>query len=423
MRPVEVMGTGPIAEVAFELDGREVVRLFERPYRQPVDFGDEYAPHELAARAYDAKGKEIAFTRQWINLPRAAAEVEILIEKDASGKPAAAKLAWASRLGPHPSKVSLTLDGDDLVLDEHRRAALPPLDLSGPHVLTADVEFSDDLRGRADMVLGGGRADETGTELTAVPVVGASGDAPTVKSLEGRFSADGKPLHVTTVAREPALVLMVRDEHLDDSELRSVFLSLAMGSGSQRLRSFQWSTRMSKSDRLEVVWPIPRQVPDRDAWNVLFETVRLDGPSPSFFDAVVGMHGPDHAPSLRRYADATAVAGVRAAASGSRRAVVLLLTGSDLDFSARSAESVRHYLERIHVPLHVWSLGEIKPPLRLPASVWGDYEDVSSPTKLHAAVDRLLDDLDRQSVVWLKGSHLPQDIVLDDAKDGLAIAR
>ena len=35
-----------------------------------------------------------------------------------------------------------------------------------------------------------------------------------------------------------------------------------------------------------------------------------------------------------------------------------------------------------------------------------------------------LDDLDRQSVVWLKGSHLPQDVVLADfGGDGLAIAR
>src|SRR5215831_8988166 len=108
------MATGPVSEVAFELDGREEVRLFERPYRQPVDFGDEYAPHELVARAYDAKGKEIAAARQWINLPRAAAEVQILIETAPSGKPSAARLTWASRLGPNPSKVRLTIDGQDL---------------------------------------------------------------------------------------------------------------------------------------------------------------------------------------------------------------------------------------------------------------------------------------------------------------------
>jgi len=75
------------------------------------------------------------------------------------------------------------------------------------------------------------------------------------------------------------------------------------------------------------------------------------------------------------------------------------------------------------VPLYVWSLGEVTPPLTLPASAWGDYVDVSSPTKFRGAVNRLLEDLGRQSVVWLQGIHLPQDIVLSDAGDGLAIVR
>ena len=94
--------------------------------------------------------------------------------------------------------------------------------------------------------------------------------------------------------------------------------------------------------------------------------------------------------------------------------MVLLLSGSDVDFSARSADSVRRYLERIHVPLYVWSLGETRPPLLSPAGAWGDFVDVSSHGKFHDAVSHLLDDLERQSVVWLKGSHLPQDIVLAD---------
>lgn len=424
MRPVEVMATGPVAEVAFELDGKEVVRLFERPYRQPLDFGDEYAPHELVARAYDGKGKEIGFARQWINLPRAAAEVEILIEKDASGKPAAAQLTWASRLGPNPSTVSLTLDGRELELDASRRAALPKLDLSGPHVLTADVEFSTDLRGRADMVLGGGRADETGTELTAVPVLVRSGDPPTAKSLEGRFSAAGIPLRVTSVVREPALVMMVRDPRIDSRSRQSLIDrdALSFTSGISE-RTFAYRTRMNKSDRLEVVWPVASQIPDRDAWNVVFETLKVDGPSPSLYDAIAHVRGQEVQPSPYRYADATAVAGVRAASSGSRRAVVLLLTGSDVDFSVRTAESVRHYLARIHVPLYVWSLGETRPPLLPPAAAWEESVDVSSPSKFRDAVDRVLEDLDRQSVVWLKGSHLPQDIVLAEGKDGLAIAR
>jgi len=156
---------------------------------------------------------------------------------------------------------------------------------------------------------------------------------------------------------------------------------------------------------------------------VVFDTWNVEGPSPSLYDAVMRIRGQQAQPSPYRYADAAAVAGVRAASSGSRRAVILLLTWTDDDRSLRSADSVRHYLERIHVPLYVWSLGEVTPPLTLPASAWGDYVDVSSPTKFRGAVNRLLEDLGRQSVVWLQGIHLPQDIVLSDAGDGLAIVR
>ena len=224
---------------------------------------------------------------------------------------------------------------------------------------------------------------------------------------------------MTSVVREPALVLIVRDPRIDYKTRRAIFDRGLDGSE----QTFAWRTRMSKSDRLEVVWPVPTQIPDRDAWNVVYETLKVDGPSPSLYDAVMHVRRDEAHPAPCRYADAAAVAGVRAASSGSRRAVIVLLTVSDVDFSLRSADSVRHYLQRIHVPLYVWSLGDVRPPLLPPDAVWGDTVDVSSPKKFHVAVSRLLDDLERQSVVWLEGTHLPQDIVLAEAKDGLTIAR
>ena len=77
-------------------------------------------------------------------------------------------------------------------------------------------------------------------------------------------------------------------------------------------------THEASQIELEVVWPVATQIPDRDAWNVIFEAVRVDGPSPSLYDAVMRVRGKAPDSALRRYADATAVAGVRAAASGSR---------------------------------------------------------------------------------------------------------
>jgi len=197
------VATGPVADVAFELDGREVARVFDRPFRQPLDFGAEYAPHELVARAHDAKGKEIALARQWINLPRPPAEVQIVFEKDKSGKAVAVGLAWASRMGPRPTGVVLTFDGQPLSVDVTRHARLPEYDASLPHVVSAQVEFPGGLHGRADRVLAGGSADEAGSELTAVPVRGPNGRPLSIESLQGRLRKNGEALRVVAVEHGP----------------------------------------------------------------------------------------------------------------------------------------------------------------------------------------------------------------------------
>ena len=57
--------------------------------------------------------------------PAAAAEVQIVLEKDKSGKTAAVSLAWASRMGPRPTGVALTFDGQPLAVDVTRHARLP----------------------------------------------------------------------------------------------------------------------------------------------------------------------------------------------------------------------------------------------------------------------------------------------------------
>ncbi|HEY1435608.1 MAG TPA: hypothetical protein VGG65_09550, partial [Thermoanaerobaculia bacterium] len=96
---------------------------------------------------------------------------------------------------------------------------------------------------------------------------------------------------------------------------------------------------------------------------------------------------------------------------------------NDQDHSRRTATSIRHYLERINVPLYVWSLARENEQAKVPAAAWGQFDDTSSVIKLHQAANRVQNDLRRQSIVWLEGRHLPQDIVLADAGDGIEIAR
>ena len=412
------MATGPVVEVAFELDGREQVRLSgSRIWKQDVDFGPEYSPHELVARAYDEKGKEVALARQWINLPRPPAEVEILLETDKSGKAIAARLAWASRMGPQPTSVALSFDGNPLPVDAARRAPLPAYDASLPHVLSAQVEFPGDIRGHADRVLGGGAADEAGSNLTAIPVRCPTERPPSAESLQGRFRKNDEPLRVMAVERGPALVMLVRDP----AENKEAFKRF--GPYDSRLAAIE--TRLEIEDRIQLVWPLPTEVPDQDASNLIFDASHaIHGVDTNFLFALLVHFGKSTANGgERRFADAVAVAGIAASANGSRSAVVLALGENDQDHSRRTAASIRHYLERINVPLYVWSLAPEKGSAAPQAAAWGQFDDISSVIKLHQAATAVQNDLRRQSIVWLEGRYLPQDIVLVDAGDGVEIAR
>lgn len=413
VRPVRVITTGPVAEVVYRLDGREVARSSESPWAGSVDFGAEYSPHELVALALDEKGAEIARERQWINLPRPPAEVEILIEKDRAGRSAAARLTWASRMGPHPERVSLTFDGHELPLDVVHRAKLPPFDGSTVHVLTAQVSFSDEVQGRADRVLGGGSSDSAGSELTAVPIRSADGKMPSVESLQGRLVRDNVALRVTGVERGPATLVVVRDIASEALAWRLRTLLRGPFGGDP--------TKLEKGDRLQVQWPVVREISDVDSSNVLFEASRMyTGAQMSIVSLITEVGYPASNSQPRRFADAAAVAGLQAARYCSPRAVLLVLGPGDRDASRHDATSIRRYLERLHVPLYVWSLVQGGPGS---AAAWGTYTDVTKAAALRAASERIRDDLRGQSIAWVEGRYLPQEITLVDGRDGLSIAR
>lgn len=410
------MTTGPVAAVVYQLDGREVARSAESPWAGSIDFGAEYSPHELVARALDEKGAEIARERQWINLPRPPAEVEILIEKDKAGRAAAARLTWASRMGPNPDRVSLTFDGHELPLDIVHHAKLPPFDASTVHVLTAQIVFPGDVLGRADLVVGGGSSEAAGSELTAVPIRSANGKVPSLESLRGRLVRNGAPLAITGVERGPATLVLVRNLESQGLawRLKSILVS---GHG-----PFGDPTRLQDEDRLQVQWPVVREVSDVDSANLLFEASRTyPGSKASMLSLLTQIGYPAKNSQPTRFADAVAVAGLQAARDYSPRAVVLVLGPSDKDASRHDPASIRRYLERLHVPLYVWSLVDRNG--LVPAVVWGDFTDVSTAKALGDACDRVREDLRSQSIVWVEGRYLPQEITLVDKGDGLSIAR
>src|SRR3954454_4097960 len=109
----------------------------------------------------------------------------------------------------------------------------------------------------------------------------------------------------------------------------------------------------------------------------------------------------NHAQS-RQFADAVGVAALNAITGAHRRAVVLVLSSRE-DASANSAQTVRSYLASIGVPLFVWSATG---PRRELGDAWGAIDDISSPSKLQAAVDRLRTELKSQRVAWVAADPL-----------------
>jgi hypothetical protein len=122
-----------------------------------------------------------------------------------------------------------------------------------------------------------------------------------------------------------------------------------------------------------------------------------------------------------RFADAVAVAGLQAYAGYTRRAVVLVLGRRIDDASQYPPDAVRAYLEKMHVPLFVWSL-ENRTVDRI-AAAWGRAEDVSSFAKLKRAFEKLRQELDSQQMVWVEGRYLPQQIALSSAAQGIELVQ
>ncbi|HYB54138.1 MAG TPA: hypothetical protein VEG84_09745 [Thermoanaerobaculia bacterium] len=410
VRPVEVAVGAAASSIVFELDGKTVGRLGGPPWEADIDFGREFMPHELIVRAFDAKGQEIGLVRQWINLPRAPAEVDVVLERGPDGRAVAARWTWDSILGVRPNRVTVTFDGRPLAF-EAKRVVLPSYDPDATHVLTAVLEYPNGVRSRRDVVLGGGSAGDAKSELTAVPVTIPNGSAPAPEALKERFQRGDQPLSVAAVEHGPAEVVLVRS--LSSTEAQRI---LRRG-----VLSFSDKTKLAEEDRVRIVWPIAKRVISNGTSNELFDLSRdFKGKDTSFRFLLTQVDYPSASLPPPRMADAVAVAGLRACGSYGRRAVVLVLGSDQRDQSLYEAGPVRRYLDRLRVPLAVWSL---IPNSASAASPWGEAEDISTLAGLERAVERLRQNLSRQSIVWLEGQYLPQDIRLASGDDGMELLR
>ncbi len=434
VHPVAFAVSGPVAQVEIWLDGQAVGVVAQPPWTLSVDFGAALLPHELVAVARDAAGKVVAESRQRVNLPRSPAELRLALDTSPHGPPESVRLSWESLSGAAPSRVDVALDGEPLAVDANLRARLPRLDPRRLHFLSAELEFPDHNLARAELTFGGSYGAEVKSELTAIPLaVPANFKDPTLAEVAGWLRQGGRTLPVVAIDRGPADVVVVRDPSADLllAKLRRDGQQVRIPALSGRFvprpaqrdpEHMRFEMKLDAADRVRFLWPVAERVAHPRFPLTLFAT------SPIYTAEAGGMHWlltravapralPPQLPDPKtasawthQLADAVAVAGLRAAAGKSRRAVVLVLGAKPEDASFHRPAAVRGYLRALGVPFLLWAEHRPKPDSW--SAEWGPGEPINSLDHLQRAVRNLRESLDQQLVVWVEGDVLLRDVAL-----------
>ena len=426
---IGLMVSQPIRAVRLELDGQVAGTLTRPPWRTVIDFGEGLSPHKLEAIGLDENGAEITRTVQWLNLPRAEAELEVALERDREGRTVAVALAWAAVRPLEPERVSVTLDGADVPVASPRRIALPPLAKDELHVLRAQVTFPGGMSASATKAFGGVYLASTEAELTAVPILQKSGHKPPPpERIAGLLTAEGRPTQVIATERPLARVVVVFDARAVEAFREITVPPLNPKSGSKRKHWDRlwvrrlWSPPALGKDELDLLNPIPETVTN-DGLSLYriftcnyFEEQSLDD-LPVF---LARRPVADVDPEAQWLPAAVAAAGINAARENRRRAVVLVLGTTEVDSDDEDPAEVRALLGRLHVPFHVWSPC---PEVVAGETPWGSVRPITTLPELLEASKELNDGLERQFIAWIDGEHLPQSIALNSGHADFELAR
>ncbi len=409
-QPVELAGEA--ATVELRLDGEIVDVLDEPPWIFDCDFGEPLLPHELLAIARDAEGSELGRARQWLNLPRARAEARLALLWGEGETPRAGRLVWQALDYDAPRQVAISFDGRPLTPEDPKSFELPPHSIRQLHLLRAELVFSESVQAYAELVFGGSFGDEVSTELTAVPVVTEHRKLPRPEEMQGWFRRRGRPLQVVSIDRRPAEILVVR-------ERSSATLSNLRRLAAQRRAGRSIPRGLERGDSLRFVHP---RLDSRQGEQMRYDRMPMSDDLASLdwdlYGAIAEASIETEEPAAALpIADAVAIAGLVAAGGRGPRAVILVHTGDSEDVSRFAVENVRAYLHSLRVPLYVW-----RPSPEAVPGGWAGAADVSARPKLAEEVRLLRKALSSQAVVWIEGSHLPNEIELTAAAKGLKLA-
>lgn len=409
-KQVDLIVEGNPTAVVLQLDGVEIARKSTPPWSFKCDLGPQLEPHKLEALLVNDRGEVEERAIQWINLPRSRAEVAFVLEGADPKRPDTAHLLWQHIEFDQADSIRLRFDGRDVAYDGLGTIRLPAYDPSELHVLEADLRFPDGAHYVAELAFGTRLGFGAETDLTGLVLKMPGGPQLSIQDLEGWFQKDGQPVEVVGVERSPARIVIVVDETAKDSlrELATVTGGATAG-----------RTGLRKGEEVLFLFPHARKTATSDDGSKLFTLSQPFNASHGDLAWLLTRVSVPEESENRRVTDALAVAGIEAATGGRPRAVILVLGHETTDRSAYQVAEVHQFLRDLRVPLAVWWTGrpsavtvsEGRRPVRVDTA-WGKATDISSFTRIEQAVVELRKNLDRQSTVWIQGSHLPHRITL-----------
>jgi hypothetical protein len=394
---VDLQAGPAVKSIRILLDGRQLAEMQRAPWQTTVDFGPAVVPSELVAVGLDERGNEVARAEQIINLPRSPADFVIVMQNDDKGVPASVALRWEHLLGTAPKNASLTIDGAAVTMDKSMRAALPRLDMNRPHVIAASMRFAEGLVVRRELIVGGAAGYTAESEITPIVVKGSTQTAS-----EDCFTSGGSPVRIAAVEKGEGLVIVIRDP---DPREGLLALIMARSMGALNAQSLRKMVSLDPGTWMRLLWPVAERSTTASHLPAILFPIAADVAAADagiLWMLTLSPKEPIADNAARRIGDAVGVAGLNAMTGPHRRAVVLVLSHYK-DAGTNSAAASRNYLASIGVPLFVWSPTGPRPDLR---DQWGDIEDVSSPSKLQAAAQRLKGEIDSQRVAWVAADPL-----------------
>lgn len=244
--------------------------------------------------------------------------------------------------------------------------------------------------------------------MTAVPVIlAADASLPPPGEMAGWFEARGAPLEVLAFDDDRQEVVLVCEASAKDA-LRRVNGrrdDRVVGRGNDLGFRYLWPISESKRQSTMLVNSNPiSQTFTRDNGGIsLALLTRLNWPAAPPKDSRSRTRSPWPRSPLPR----SSATGPWCSSSVPMRSTRRL--------SPREAES-----EHLRVPLAVWSVGKTRSP---EAARWRGAIAVSTRREIDAALTSLYDRLNRQRIVWVGGSYLPQEVVISPAARGLQLSR